>query len=184
MNVKQFSKSKNGNEKLSANFKVKEFACKDGTDKILIDLDMIPILQQIRDIGGKVTINSAFRTASYNKKVGGVSNSYHLKGMAFDITSEKLSLNDICNLANTLGVKGIIKYPTFVHIDGRTNKYHADNNGNKLIYGYYENTALDYLIKKGRITDKNYWLTKLKDNKWLIIKWACDVRTLEEHGLL
>lgn len=184
MNVVEFSKANDGETRLSENFKVKEFACKDGTDKILIDLDMIPILQKIRDVGGVVTINSAYRTPSHNKAVGGASNSYHLYGRAFDIVSEKLSTTDICNLANTLGVKGIIKYPSFVHIDSRDTKYHADNKGNLLTFGYYENTALDYLVNKGRITDKNYWLKKLNDNKWLIIKWANDVKTLEQHGLL
>lgn len=138
MNVKEFSKAKNGNEYLSTNFKVREFACNDGTDNILIDLDMIPILQKIRDVGGRVTINSAYRTPSYNKKVGGASNSYHTKGRAFDIVSERLSITDICNLANTLGVKGIIKYPSFVHIDSRETKYHADNKGNLLTFGYYK----------------------------------------------
>lgn len=184
MNVKQFSKSKDGNTQLSKNFKVREFACQDGTDKILIDLDMIPILQQIRDIGGRVTINSAYRTPSHNKAVGGASNSYHVKGRAFDIVSERLSTTEVCNLANTLGVKGIIKYPGFVHIDSRETKYHADNKGNLLTFGYYENTALDYLVSKGRITNKNYWIRKLNDNKWLIIKWANDVKILEQHCLL
>ncbi len=187
MNVKQFSKSKNGEENLSKNFKVKEFACQDGSDKILIDLDMIQPLQTIRDIGGKVTINSAYRTVTHNKKVGGVTNSYHTKGMAFDIVSENLSTNDICDLANSLGIKGIIKYPTFVHIDDRPTKYHADNNGKRLAFGYYENNSLDYLASKGRITNKALWQEELKTNsnqKWFVIKWANDVKLLEKHGLL
>lgn len=137
-NVKQFSKSKDGNMQLSKNFKVKEFACNDGTDYILIDVDMIPILQKIRDIGGRLTINSAYRTPSHNKAVGGASNSYHVKGRAFDIVSERLSTTEVCNLANTLGVKGIIKYPSFVHIDSRDTKYHSDNKGNLLTFGYYK----------------------------------------------
>ena len=39
-NVKTYSKSKNGNLKLSENFCVKEFACKDGSDTLKIDLDV------------------------------------------------------------------------------------------------------------------------------------------------
>lgn len=68
-NVKKYSRSANGNTNLSDNFKVKEFRCKDGSDSILIDLEMIHILQKIRDIGGPVSINSAYRTATYNKKL-------------------------------------------------------------------------------------------------------------------
>lgn len=178
MNVVEFSLSKDGNTNLSKNFKVSEFACKDGSDKILIDLDMIPILQTIRDIGGRLTITSAYRTPTHNKSVGGVSNSYHLYGRAFDIVSENLSVLEICELANTLGVKGIIKYPTFVHIDSRNLKYHADNNGNKINFKGYEETALDYLVKTGRITDKKYWSNRLEEVKWLLIKWSRDVQNL------
>lgn len=40
-NVQTFSRSADGEKNLSANFKVKEFACKDGSDEILIDLDLV-----------------------------------------------------------------------------------------------------------------------------------------------
>ena len=86
MSVKTYSKKKSGNTRLSANFCVKEFACKDGSDKIVIDTELVSVLQKIRDHFGKpLTINSAYRNASYNKKVGGVSNSQHTKGTASDI---------------------------------------------------------------------------------------------------
>lgn len=183
MNIEEFSRSRDGNDYLSKNFRVSEFACKDGTDKILIDLDMIPVLQTIRDIGGRVIINSAYRTATHNKNVGGASKSYHLYGRAFDIVSEKLSVDEICELANTLGVKGIIKYPGFVHLDSRESKYHADNKGNLLNFAKAEDKALDYLVKKERITNKEYWKSELYIAKWLIIKWAFDVKTLEKNKL-
>lgn len=147
-NIKTFSKKRDGNINLSANFKVKEFACKDGSDLIKIDLDMIPILQKIRDLGGVVTINSAYRTPTYNKKVGGATNSYHCKGQAFDIKCSGLSLDNICRIANTLGVKGIIRYPTFVHIDSRTSKYHANSSGARLTYGKY-NIPFISTVKSG-----------------------------------
>ena len=135
-NVKTYSKSKNGNLKLSENFCVKEFACKDGSDTIKIDLDLIPLIQRFRNyVETGVYFNSAYRTPSYNKKVGGATNSYHVKGQALDIpflNSYKYltSREKMCAFFNTLGVKGIIIYPTFIHVDTRTTKYHADNNGN------------------------------------------------------
>lgn len=146
--IKTFSKKRDGNTSLSTNFKVKEFACNDGTDKILIDLEMIPILQKIRDIGGAVTINSAYRTSAYNKKVGGATNSYHLKGQAFDIKCSKLNLNNICKVANALGVKGIIRYSSFVHIDSRTSKYHATSAGARLSFSKY-NIPFVSTVKSG-----------------------------------
>ena len=41
MTIKAYSKAKDGNKKLSTNFKVKEFACTDGSDPIFIDSDLI-----------------------------------------------------------------------------------------------------------------------------------------------
>lgn len=140
-NVKTYSKSKDGNIKLSENFSVKEFACKDGSDTIKIDLDLIPLIQRFRNyVETGVYFNSAYRTPSYNKKVGGATNSYHVKGQALDIpflNSYKYltSREKMCAFFNTLGVKGIIIYPTFIHVDTRTSKYHADNNGNYKTFG-------------------------------------------------
>lgn len=140
-NVKTYSKSKDGNLKLSENFCVKEFACKDGSDTIKIDLDLIPLIQRFRNyVETGVYFNSAYRTPSYNKKVGGATNSYHVKGQALDIpflNSYKYltSREKMCAFFNTLGVKGIIIYPTFIHVDTRTTKYHADNNGNYKTFG-------------------------------------------------
>lgn len=140
-NVKTYSKSKDGNIKLSENFSVKEFACKDGSDTIKIDLDLIPLIQRFRNyVETGVYFNSAYRTPSYNKKVGGATNSYHVKGQALDIpflNSYKYltSRDKMCAFFNTLGVKGIIIYPTFIHVDTRTSKYHADNNGNYKTFG-------------------------------------------------
>lgn len=140
-NVKTYSKSKNGDFKLSENFCVKEFACKDGSDTIKIDLDLIPLIQRFRNyVETGVYFNSAYRTPSYNKNVGGATNSYHVKGQALDIpflNSYKYltSREKMCAFFNTLGVKGIIIYPTFIHVDTRTSKYHADNNGNYKTFG-------------------------------------------------
>jgi hypothetical protein len=140
-NVKTYSKSKNGNLKLSENFCVKEFACKDGSDTLKIDLDLIPLIQRFRNyVETGVYFNSAYRTPSYNKKVGGATSSYHVKGQALDIpflNSYKYltSREKMCAFFNTLGVKGIIIYPTFIHVDTRTTKYHADNNGNYKTFG-------------------------------------------------
>lgn len=141
-NVKTYSLKANGNERIQPNFLIKEFRCKDGTDRILIDKEMTYILQEIRNLLGAITINSAYRTESYNKKVGGAPNSYHKYGRAFDITNSNKTLTKICQIAYTLGVKGIIRYDSFVHIDSRDNKYIAFSNGNKMSV---EKTNIPYI---------------------------------------
>lgn len=130
MSVKTYSLKKDGETSISKNFKVKEFRCKDGSDTILIDVDFVRnYLQKIREyFESPVTINSAYRTVTYNKKVGGATNSYHLKGQAFDIVVKGKTPAEVARYAQTLDVKGIIQYNTFVHVDSRTNKYWARNN--------------------------------------------------------
>lgn len=45
------------------------------------------VLDPLREAYGKpITVNSGFRSPALNKKIGGVSTSDHLKGMAADIT--------------------------------------------------------------------------------------------------
>lgn len=41
MAIKAYSYAKDGNRKLSANFAVKEFRCKDGSDPIFIDDELV-----------------------------------------------------------------------------------------------------------------------------------------------
>jgi uncharacterized protein YcbK (DUF882 family) len=133
MSVKQYSLETDGEKLIAANFKVKEFACKDNSDTILIDSDFVKdFLQKIRDhFGRPVTINSAYRTVAYNKKIGGATNSYHTKGMAFDIKIYGVTPAEIAQYASLLGVHGIIQYDNFVHVDARTTTYKAVNkNGN------------------------------------------------------
>ena len=120
--IKAYSKAKNGNTKLSANFKVREFACNDGSDPIFISPELVEVLQKIRYHFGKpVNINSGFRTASYNKKVGGATYSQHLYGTAADIRISGVSPKNIAAYAETLlpNKGGIGTYRDFVHIDVR-----------------------------------------------------------------
>lgn len=85
--IKEYSLAADGNKVISKNFRVKEFRCKDGSDKILIDEDFVQNkLQLIRDhFGSPVTFNSAYRTPEHNRKVKGAKKSYHMEGRAFDI---------------------------------------------------------------------------------------------------
>ncbi len=126
--IKEFSLKNSGDMNLSANFKVKEFACRDGADKVLIDVDLVAKLQDLRTYLNKpITITSGYRTDSYNKQCGGADNSYHLKGQAVDIYCSGVKPIVIALWAEFNGLGGIGVYldrtQEFVHIDTRQNKY-------------------------------------------------------------
>ena len=138
MAVKTYSLAKDGDTYLSTNFKVKEFRCSDGSDNILIDTDLVTYLQAIRDWAkAAVTINSAYRTESHNASEGGTKNSYHLKGMAADIVVSGKTPLAVARKAEDLGMKGIIKYPGFVHVDTRSTKYFSNDSGSTSCSTFY-----------------------------------------------
>ena len=131
--VSEYSLKEDGEGQLSKNFKVKEFRCKDGSDKILIDSDFVSDkLQAIRDhFNAPVAINSAYRTPSYNASLkNAAKNSYHMKGQAFDIAVKGYTPLEVARYAQYLGIPGIIQYNSFVHVDSREERYWArDDNG-------------------------------------------------------
>lgn len=123
--IKAYSKAKDGNKKLSTNFRVKEFACSDGSDPIFISTDLVTVLQKIRTHFGKaVTITSAYRTPTRNKAVGGTAYSQHLYGNAADIKVNGVSPTRVAEYAEKLlpNKGGIGIYDTFTHIDVRNTK--------------------------------------------------------------
>lgn len=127
-NVKTYGVSTQGALKLSRNFTVKEFACQDGTDQVLIDLDLVAILQAMRDqLGAPITITSGYRTVSHNAAVGGAPNSFHTKGQAADIVVSSKTTAETAACAEAVGALGVLRYITdgFVHVDTRTTKYYA-----------------------------------------------------------
>lgn len=124
-----FSKAKDGSTKLSANFSVSEFACKDGSDPIVIDPKLVAALQLIRDHYQKpLRLLSAYRTVTYNQRVGGAANSQHCLGKAADIDCSSLGVTPnqlaayVETIAETMGIGGIGVYATFVHIDTRADR--------------------------------------------------------------
>ena len=127
--IQAYSKAKDGNKKLSTNFKVKECACTDGSDPIFIDTDLVDVLQKIRTHFGKaVTITSAYRTPARNKAVGGTVYSMHLYGKAADIKVKGVSPDKVATYAEKLMPKsgGIGVYKTFTHIDVRATRSRWD----------------------------------------------------------
>lgn len=131
--IVEYSLKTDGGKQVSRNFKVREFRCKDGSDRLLVDVDFVTgKLQAIRDhFRTPVTINSAYRTAAYNASLNrSAKNSYHLQGRAFDIVVKGHTPLEVARYAQALGIPGIIQYNSFVHVDSRPTRYWArDNNG-------------------------------------------------------
>ena len=148
--VKTYSVKKDGSTYLKPNFKVKEFACNDGSDAVLISDELVDLLQKIRDhFGVAVTINSGYRTSAYNKKVGGATNSQHVKGTAADIVAKGIDPLTVAQYAEYLmpNSGGIGVYQTFTHVDVRANRSRWDNrSGSEVVVtgwpGYQEETEM------------------------------------------
>ena len=125
VNVRVYSKAKDGSKALSANFRVREFACKDGSDVILIAPELVNVLQKVRNYFARpVKLNSAYRTPTHNKKVGGETFSQHQYGTAADIVVTGVAPKKVAAYVETLlpNKGGIGIYSNFTHIDCRSKK--------------------------------------------------------------
>lgn len=119
--------------KLTTNFNREEFDCKDGTpvpDELFPNVQKLAEqLQILRDnLGESIHVNSGYRTAAYNKKVGGKPASQHLQAKAADITCKSKTPKQLAAFIEKLITAGTLKfggmgvYPGFVHVDIRVGK--------------------------------------------------------------
>ena len=123
--------------KLTKNFDLKEFNCKDNSET---PAELIPNLQELannlqilRDfLGTSLHINSGYRSPAYNKKIGGAKFSQHLLGKAADIRSDKYTPAQIYQAISGLIAQGKMKegglgrYNKFTHYDIRGTKSRWD----------------------------------------------------------
>ena len=135
MGIESYSLTKDGEKKLSANFKVREFACGDGSDAVLIDQELVIVLQCIREHFGKpLHITSGYRTASHNAAVGGSKSSQHLLGRAADFWVEGVDVATVAAYAEALLPThgGVGRYPKDAkHPNRKTGWVHVDTRANK-----------------------------------------------------
>nr|DAR49793.1 MAG TPA: peptidase [Caudoviricetes sp.] len=122
--IHAYSKAASGGKQLSAHFKVREFACGDGSDAVLVAPRLVMVLETIRThFGTAVTINSGYRTPQYNTKVGGVAHSQHCYGTAADIVVRGKTPAQVAAYARQLmpdwGGVGVYSQKGFTHIDVR-----------------------------------------------------------------
>ena len=126
--IKSYIMDKEANEDVGKHFKVKEFACKDGTQVVFIDDYLVSILEILRNkLGKPIIITSGYRTPEWNKKCEGAKYSYHMRGMAADIRVNEMSAKEIANELDEIVPDecGIIVYRSWVHFDVRKNKYRS-----------------------------------------------------------
>ena len=117
--------SEQNNVQVGPHFRVKEFACKDGSTITFIDDYMVTILELLRkELGDKpIIITSGYRTPTHNAKVGGAKYSYHMRGMAVDIRVNGISAKEIAKAIDKIvDGCGIIVYESWVHFDVREGK--------------------------------------------------------------
>ena len=134
--IREYSLRRDGDLQLGPHFRLGEFASKDGSDKVLVDDDLVELLEQIREAaGGAVTINSGYRSPEHNAAVGGVSSSQHLYGRAADIVVEGASPLLVGQIAEYyLGRQGGIGvYKSFTHVDTRAIRSRWDQRSGKQI---------------------------------------------------
>ena len=123
--IKSYILDTDGNVKLAEHFKVKEFACKDGSQVVFVDDYLCIILDILRDkLKKPVIITSGYRTPEWNKKCSGAKYSYHMRGMAADIRVDGMSAKEIAKKLNEIVPDGcgIIVYSNWVHFDVRPGK--------------------------------------------------------------
>ena len=120
MAIKTYTKG--DGQTIAANFRAREFDCqgRNCCVETKIDEKLVQYLQQIRDHFGKPVYLTAYRCPTHNARTPNAApNSYHCYGQAADFHIDGVAPAEIAKYAESIGVKGIGLYDTFVHIDTR-----------------------------------------------------------------
>lgn len=123
--------------KVTANFNKEEFECSDGSQMPLeVFNNVVELAENLEVIrahfNAPVQINSAYRSAVYNRQIGGVPTSQHLSGRAADIVISGVTPGDVADAIEFLIECGLMKeggvgrYDTFTHYDIRGTKARWD----------------------------------------------------------
>ena len=123
--IKSYIMDTSSNEKVGKYFKVKEFACQDGSQVVFIDDYLCTILDILRNkLGKPIIITSGYRTPWWNAKCSGAKYSYHMRGMAADIKVNGMKAKELAKKLDEIVPNGcgIIVYNSWVHFDVRDGK--------------------------------------------------------------
>ena len=185
MAIKTYYVSKLGRDyQISPHFKLREFQSRDGADKVLISDELLAKLEEARAYGGfTITVNSGYRSAAHNKKVGGATNSNHTKGLAADVVFMKdgkvVSAKLICCLCQTLGINGVAYISDkAVHLDVASRAYRGDERN-----GYGNNVGGDF-YKYFKVTKAQIEALRVRQEAEKPPKKEEDKMTQEQFNLM
>lgn len=116
--------------KLSENFSLSEFRCKDGSDVPPDLMDNVTVLcenlQVLRDhLGKPIRVISGYRSPKYNRRIGGARRSQHMVAKAADIKVSGMSPAEVkAEIVKLIKEGKMMKggvglYRTFTHYDVR-----------------------------------------------------------------
>ncbi len=108
--------------KVSKHFSRKEFACKCGCGFDVVDVELVQILEEIREhFDQPIIITGPNRCSEHNSKVGGASKSMHAVGMAVDFKVEGVKSGIVADyLEGRFSDKyGVGRYRSWTHLDVR-----------------------------------------------------------------
>lgn len=124
-----------------------EMGCHDGTPypaewRADRAIELAKAFERIRELCGfPLIVNSAYRTAVYNDRIGGAVKSQHVQGRALDLhpatggLKALLKLRGVAEVVRREGlIRGIGIYDGFVHVDTRPGKA-STWNGSRTVAG-------------------------------------------------
>ena len=109
---------------IAKHFRLSEFACP-CCNLVMLHPKLLTKLIELRKILERpVYITSGYRCSRYNRKVGGVTNSYHRIGLAADVKVKDINLIELLEVCENIGFNGIGFYEkkNFLHLDVRPTK--------------------------------------------------------------
>lgn len=110
-------------------FKRSEFNCGCGCGFNHIDIRLVKILDMIREHFGKpIIITSGVRCVNYNRKVGGVTGSYHVKNKAADFYVQGVNVYTLLSYCQTLVKQRVLNY-TYTNNTNMSGCVHIDIGG-------------------------------------------------------
>jgi hypothetical protein len=107
-----------GTTAVAPNFLLQELAQAFKGRWAIVQPHAVESLQELRDLGGPLNVNSGYRSPAYNAEVGGAGYSRHMYGDGFDVDPVSVTIDELEALC--VGGGGmLVEYETHVHCDWR-----------------------------------------------------------------